>query len=92
MPEETLKIQVGRTYRAKKPAKAGDWRNPQVNDRTIKWIGHEEIQYDGPSVAIGRKYPKVSREKFLAWAASDVTDQLPPNEYAKWPPAKEVQP
>lgn len=79
-----LELKVGRTYRAKKPAKAGDWRNPQVNDRTIKWIGHEEIQYDGPSVAIGRKYPKVSREKFLAWAASDVTDQLPKGEYAPW--------
>lgn len=79
-----LELKVGRTYRAKKPAKAGDWRNPLVNDRTIKWIGHEEIQYDGPSVAFGKHYPKITKEKFLAWAASDVTDQLPEGEYAAW--------
>ncbi|QYM99546.1 hypothetical protein K1T36_21005 [Pseudomonas protegens] len=92
MPEETLKLQVGRTYRAKKPAKAGDTWSPSINDRTITWIGSSEVQYDGPSVAFGKHYPKVSKEKFLAWASRDVTDQLPPNEYAKWPPAKEVQP
>lgn len=79
-----LELKIGRTYRAKKPAKAGDWRNPSINDRTIKWIGFEEIQYDGPSVKIGARYPKVSIEKFLSWADRDVTDELPEGEYAQW--------
>ena len=88
MPEEKLKLQVGRTYRAKKPAKAGDAWNPSINDRTVRWIGSYEIQYDGPSVGFGKNYPKVPTEKFLAWASHDVTDELPAQEYAKWPPAK----
>ena len=79
-----LELKIGRTYRAKKPAKAGDWRNPSINDRTIKWIGFEEIQYDGPSVKAGARYPKVSIEKFLSWADRDVTDELPEGEYAQW--------
>lgn len=79
-----LELKIGRTYRAKKPAKAGDWRGPLINDRTIKWIGFEEVQYDGPSVKIGARYPKVSMEKFLSWADRDVTDELPEGEYAKW--------
>lgn len=79
-----LELKVGRTYRAKKPTKAGDWRAPQINDRTITWMGFEELQYDGPSVGIGKRYPKVTHEKFLAWAAKDVTEELPPGEYAKW--------
>lgn len=82
--EGPLELRVGRTYRAKKPAKAGDWRDPMVNDRTIKWIGCEEVQYDGPSVAFGRHYPRVSIEKFLKWAERDVTDQLPEGDYEKW--------
>lgn len=81
---DQLELRVGRTYRAKKPGKAGAWHNPMVNDRTIKWIGSEEVQYDGPSVAIGRNYPRVSIEKFLKWADKDVTDTLPEGEYEKW--------
>ena len=79
-----LELKIGRTYRAKKPRKAGDWQQPLVNDRTIKWMNSEEVQYDGPSVAIGRNYPRVSIEKFLAWADKDVTDLLPEGEYAQW--------
>lgn len=75
-----MELKVGRTYRAKKPGHSQEL----VNDRTIKWIGLEEVQYDGPAVAFGRRYPKVSREKFLAWAGSDVTEELPQNEYETW--------
>lgn len=82
--EGPLELRVGRTYRAKKPGKAGDWRDPMINDRTIKWIGCEEVQYDGPSVAFGRHYPRVSIEKFLKWAERDVTDVLPEGDYEKW--------
>lgn len=83
-----LELKVGRTYRAKRPAAAGDYLSPLVNDRTIVWLGMLEVQYDGPSVGFGRHYPKVSIEAFLKWAARDVTDELPDGEYAKWPLAK----
>lgn len=88
MPEEILTLQVGRTYRAKKPAKAGDAWNVLVNDRTIVWVGSCEVQYCGPVVRIGRRYPKVAKDKFLAWARRDVTDELPSDGYAPWPLVK----
>ena len=78
-----LVLQVGRTYRAKTPRPA----RGLVNDRTIIYLGHfGSVQYDGPAVANGRHYPTVSRETFLKWADRDVTDELPPKEYAEWPP------
>ena len=80
-----VELKVGRTYRAKKPAQAGSWLSPQVNDRTIIFIGYDGLQYDGPSVKPGSKYPRATKEAFLKWAAADVTDQLPPGEYASWP-------
>ncbi|MCH0685638.1 hypothetical protein KVQ01_11465 [Escherichia coli] len=80
-----LKIKVGRTYRAKKPRAAGLLFSPLVNDRTVIWVGFRELQYDGPSVKNGSHYPRVSIDKFLAWADRDVTDELPPGEYAPWP-------
>lgn len=84
-----LALAVGRTYRAKKPAPAGPLFDQHVNDRTVIYVGMYDVQYDGPSVAFGRKYPKVSREAFLKWADRDVTDELPAGEYARWPlPAK----
>jgi hypothetical protein len=43
------------------------------------------VQYDGPSVKIGGKYPTTTRDKFLSWADKDVTDELPADEYATWP-------
>lgn len=83
-----LELKVGRTYRAKKPRPVpGDYA-PLVNDRTIKWIGAFEVQYDGPAVSMGRHYPKVSHEQFRKWADRDVTDELPPDSYADWPPAR----
>lgn len=78
-------LKVGRTYRAKRPAKAGEFLDPRFNDRTIKWLGGDVVQYDGPAVAVGRHYPKTSVKAFLTWASHDVTDELPPGEYAPWP-------
>lgn len=77
-----LELRVGRTYRAKKPARAG-WG--KVNDRQIIWIGAYELQYDGPAVANGSHYPRVSIEKFREWADRDVTDELPAGDWADWP-------
>lgn len=79
-----IELKVGRTYRAKKPAPIAGYP-ALVNDRTIIWIGLTEVQYDGPAVGLGRRYPKVPKEKFIAWADRDVTDELPPGEYAVWP-------
>jgi len=64
-----------------------------VNDRTILHIGATTVQYDSPSVSFGRHFPSVSREKFLAWAERDVTDELPQGEFATWPigSAREVE-
>lgn len=85
---ESLCLKVGRTYRGKKPRPAGQYMS-QVNDRTLRWIGSDTVQYDGPAVADGRHYPEVSKTAFLAWADRDVTDELPVGEYAKWPPVPE---
>lgn len=76
-------LKVGRVYRAKKPAMANGLL---VNDRQIKWISMDGsiVQYDGPSVAFGRHYPKVKREVFEKWADRDVTDELPPDEFMGW--------
>jgi hypothetical protein len=67
-------IVVGRTYRAKRPTK--NWISGQIdNDRVVIWMDTERsiAQYDGPTVAIGRHYPKVDMEKFLKWASHEVT-------------------
>lgn len=84
---QALELKVGKTYRAKKPRRAGRSFDSLINDRTIIWmsVGGSQIQYDGPAVGIGSNYPIVSREKFLAWADRDVTEELPQGEYASWP-------
>lgn len=84
-----LELVRGRTYRAKKPANSLGL----VNDRTIMWVGAFEVQYDGPVVANGRNYPRVTKEAFRKWADRDVTAELPDGEYAKWPlPKAAAQP
>ncbi|HFI2220148.1 TPA: hypothetical protein ACGPOR_000588, partial [Pseudomonas aeruginosa] len=83
-----LQIQIGRTYRAKKPRAVNCGVSQLINDRTVKYVGAFEVQYDGPSVRFGQHYPRIPIEKFLAWADRDVTDELPVGEYAEWPPSK----
>lgn len=83
-----LEIKVGRTYRAKRPRGAGTIFQTLVNDRTVIWIGMNELQYDGPAVKNGSHYPRISLEKFRTWAERDVTDELPHGEYAEWPISK----
>lgn len=83
-----LELKVYKTYRAKKPRATTGW-NSYVNDRTIVWMGSEELQYDGPSVKNGSHYPKISIEKFLEWAEKDVTEELPTGDYLPWAVFKE---
>lgn len=80
---EALKIQVGRAYRGKRPSNAGGL----ANDRTVIWIGviEDAVQYDGPAVRDGARFPKVKHADFLRWADRDVTDELPDGKYADWP-------
>lgn len=74
-----LELVVGHTYEAKRPRIGG--YPAMVNDRQITWIGLDVVQYDGPTVGFGRHYPKITKEKFLAWAGRDVTAEMPPGEW-----------
>lgn len=67
-------IQEGHWYRAKHPREVG-WP-PEVNDRRVIHISiyKKVVQYDGPSVAIGAHFPKVSMDQFLYWVSHDVTE------------------
>lgn len=69
-------IQRGRIYRARRPKQRftlalGD----HYNDREVIWVsqGRTQVQYDGPAVRLGSRYPMVSMEKFLQWAGKDIT-------------------
>ncbi len=79
----TLCITVGRVYRAKTP-RCADW--DLVNDRHVIWMDSLglNLQYDGPSVRRGAHYPRMSVVKFAAWAARDVTDELPKGEWQNY--------
>ena len=85
---EKMKIEdlkVGRVYRAKRPRVVHTLGGSYVNDRQILlYISPfgESIQYDSPSVTFKAKYPIISTEKFLKWAAKDITDDLPPAAWA----------
>ena len=72
----------GHVYEAKRPKSVGMFE-PLINDRQIKWIGFEEVQYDSPTVGFGRSYPRVSKEAFLKWAARDITKEMPPGEWRR---------
>ena len=77
-------ILPGRCYEAKRPARIG--YPPLYNDRQVKWVSslRTEVQYDSPTVADGRHYPKVSMEKFLKWAGRNVTAIMPKGEWRAW--------
>jgi len=67
---------IGHCYSAKKPKLIGFF--PRLyNDRQIVWLGIDQVQYDSPTVKMGRKLPIVTIEKFLKWADKDITDTIP---------------
>ncbi len=76
----TLELIVGHVYEAKRRKSVGLFE-PLMNDRQIRWVGVNQVQYDSPTVAPGRKYPTVSKEAFLKWAARDITKEMPPGEW-----------
>lgn len=68
-------IQVGKTYRAKKPTRYFYFSVGEVfNDRTVLWISPDrtKVQYDGPAVKMGRHYPTVPMDKFVKWAGQQI--------------------
>ena len=71
MPLESKDLVVGKTYRAKKPKKSNLFSD-DLNDRTILWKGTTQVQFDGPEVKQGSKYPRLDIEKFLKWADKEV--------------------
>lgn len=78
-PDEILE---GRCYRARRPACVHGMVNDRYAIRINRILG--TVTYDGPAVAFGRHYPTVSLETFAQWAKRDVTDELPPKEWAQW--------
>lgn len=76
MPDEPLPILANHIYRAKTPRRCVRVLAPDlVNDRQVLWVGSETVQYDSPSVPIGRHYPTVKISEFQRWAGEDVTAQ-----------------
>lgn len=73
-------LKVGQVWRAKKPQRVGLIRQ-YWNDRMIIYIGPAEVQYDSPAVGNGKKYPRISMERFLKWVGSDVTAQTPKGDW-----------
>ena len=66
-------IQVGRTYRGKRPRRGLDYRTftEVVDDRTVLWISPDrtKVQYDNCVVT---NYKTTTMEKFLKWAKHEV--------------------
>ena len=69
-----LKLEARKYYRAKKPRRIYDGG---YNDRHVLWISKDgrSIQYDSPSIGIGRSYPTIPIEKFLAWVGKEITNE-----------------
>lgn len=80
-----MEIKVGKVYRCKRKKIFGIF-DPVYDDRQVLWISEDKqkIQYDCPSLRIGRRRPIVDREKFEKWADQDVTDRLPAGDWEKY--------
>ncbi len=74
-------IIVGHTYSSKRPKGVGLFPT-LMDDRQVKWTGNGiHVQYDSPTVRMGRNYPTTTMEKFLKWADRDITDEMPKGEW-----------
>jgi len=47
--------------------------------KNIETIWDYMVQYDSPTVKLGKKRPIIPAEKFLKWADKDITDLMPAN-------------
>ena len=78
-------LAIGKTYRAKKPARTGGILYTFVNDRQIMWVSADfaHVQYDSAALPNGRHYPRVTMEAFLKWASHEVQLERQ-DEWMKW--------
>jgi hypothetical protein len=69
-------IKIGRAYRCASPRIVPE--TGQVNDRIVIRVNLKGgcVQYDGPAVRPGRKYPTCTLKAFQSWAHADVTELL----------------
>jgi len=72
-------LKVGRVFSAKRPRSSGSL----LNDRQIVYVSPlgDQVQYDSPAVAFGRKLPIVTVDEFLKWAKDDVTHLMPKDDW-----------
>jgi len=74
---------VGHVYSAKKKRIIGLFTS-YYNDRAIiRKLPGGVIQYDSPTVKIGRHYPSITEEQFLKWEKEDVTNIIPKDDWRK---------
>jgi hypothetical protein len=71
--DEELKIEVGKVYSAKRSRRVFLGLSEFYADRQVLWVSDTEVQYDGPVVKPGARYPKISLDKFRNWAKEDIT-------------------
>lgn len=79
---DELQLATGQIWRAKRPSNSAGL----VNDRQILYVNpwSDIVQYDSPSVARGRQYPKVTHEQFRKWAGRELMGELPAGEWQPW--------
>lgn len=55
-------IEVGRTYESRPGSRSAP--------REVIWVSAlgDTVQYDGPAVKLGSRYPQVSADAFAKWA------------------------
>lgn len=72
---ERSELKVGAVYRAKRPSL--NFFGKVHNDRRVIWMDSLgiQLQYDSDTVPRGRHYPRIDVEKFLKWAARELTPQ-----------------
>jgi hypothetical protein len=78
VPLSPESLVVGRWYRGHKAHRISSDLHPdhgRYPDRQIIRRGCRAVQYDGPEVKTGSRYPEVSIPGFLLWAAADVSDE-----------------
>ena len=73
-------LAVGQVWRAKKPKDVFGF----FDDRQITYVSGEGdmVQYDSPTVRMGRRFPTTTRDRFERWAGKLVA--LPEGDWAPY--------
>lgn len=81
---ESIELIAGHTYEGKQKRRINFVFDTVINDRHILHMGCDTVQYDSPTVRPGKRYPTVSKEKFIKWLGKDVTDEMPKGDWRPW--------